>query len=51
MIGMAYAPAIVLLSWSGAWELGLRGDVVVVVGLVATLIALIVHVHAVTRCP
>jgi hypothetical protein len=37
-----YAPPLVLLVWAVLWFAGLRGDIVVVVGLVGTAAAYIV---------
>lgn len=40
-----YAPSIVLLAWAALWTVGVRGDAVIVVGLIATAVAVIVSHH------
>lgn len=42
-LGLLYAPAIVLFIWALLWHLGVRGDVVVVAGLVGAGLAFIFH--------
>jgi len=38
-----YSPAIVLAVWSGIWAAGLTDDIVIVIGLAATAIAVVLH--------
>jgi hypothetical protein len=40
-----YLPAIVLLLWAAVWAVGVRGNAVIVFGLLATAAAVTVHVR------
>ena len=41
-----YAPSIALFLWAIAWAIGIRGDAVVVLGLVTTGVAVLLHIRA-----
>jgi hypothetical protein len=42
-----YSPSIVLIIWAAVWAIGIQGTLVVVVGLMATALAVCCHVRTV----
>lgn len=44
-----YSPALVLLVWAAVWAVNIQGTAVVVVGLVATALAVVGHARVIVH--
>lgn len=40
-----YGPALVLFIWAAVWALGVTGDVVMIIGLLATGASVVLHIE------